>query len=36
MRPFVRSAGAGAIEGPGTLTLASYAELGNVVLRFTE
>ena len=36
VRPFVRSTGASAIEGPGTLTLASYTELGNIVLRFTE
>ena len=36
VRTFALSAGASAIEGPGTLTLANYAELGNIVLRFTE
>ena len=36
VRPFVRSTGMGTVEAPGSLTLTSYAELGNVILRFTE
>jgi len=35
-RRFVRSASADAVDLPGSLTLKSYAEFGNVILRFTE
>ena len=36
VRRLVRSAGVAAVDAPGSLTLLSYAELGNVILRFTE